>query len=212
MANRIRVLVADDHPLFREAMREVIKSRPNLELVGMAEDGREALDGIRELSPDVALIDLQMPELDGTQVVNAVQRDGLDTRVLLCATSTDSALVYDTMAAGASGYLDKGSSAEEICDAVAAVARGEVVLSGRVEAGVVQQIRLRGARSEVHLTDRELEVLRLLADGLSAPQIAKRLFIEPSTVKTHLKNLYEKLGVSDRAAAVAVSMRQGLVE
>ena len=209
---RIRVLVADDHPLFREALTAVIRSRPDLELVGTAEDGRQALERIRELEPDVAVVDMRMPEIDGMQLVKAVRRDEGRTQVLLCAASTESRLVYDCMAAGAAGYLDKGSGAQEICEGIVGVSRGRTVLSDRVESGVLGQIRVRAEGDAVKLTGRELEVLRLLAEGLSAPAIAERLVVEPSTVKSHLKNLYGKLGVSDRAAAVATGMRLGLVE
>jgi two-component system, NarL family, nitrate/nitrite response regulator NarL len=212
MAERVQVMIADDHPLFREALTDAVRARPSLELVGTAEDGHEALEMIRELGPAVAVLDVRMPELDGLAVLNAVRRDELGTQVLFCATSTESSLVYDCMAAGAAGYLDKGSAAKEICEAIATVARGETVLGDRVEPGVLQQIRLRGEGPVLKLTKRELEMLRYLAEGLSAPEIAKELVIEPSTVKSHLKSLYEKLGVSDRAAAVATGMRQGLVE
>jgi two-component system nitrate/nitrite response regulator NarL len=153
-----------------------------------------------------------MGGLDGAEVLNAIVRDELPTRVVLLSSYIDSSLVYDLLAQGASGFLDKGASAEEICDAIVAVARGETMLSPRVEGGVLQQIRLRGGESGPALTPRELEVLRLVAAGLSAPAIAAQLVVEPSTVKSHLQNLYEKLGVSDRAAAVAEGMRRGLVE
>lgn len=209
---RIRVVVADDHPLFRVALRDAIKGRSELELVGMAGDGREALQEIAGRKPDVAVLDLMMPGLDGTQVLNAITRDKIPTRVLFCSAATDSRLVYDIVAAGAAGYLDKAASGEEICSAIVSVARGNTVLSPRLEAGVLQQIGARGAQESAKLTPRELEVLRLIAAGLSAPAIARQLYIEPSTVKSHLKNLYEKLGVTDRAAAVAEGMRRGLVE
>jgi two-component system nitrate/nitrite response regulator NarL len=121
-------------------------------------------------------------------------------------------MVYDLLARGASGYLDKASSADEVCDAIAAASRGETVLSASIEAEVLQQIRVRAADVGTKLTPREQEVLRLVAEGESAPDIATRLYIETSTVKTHLQNIYEKLGVSERAAAVAEGMRRGLVE
>jgi two-component system nitrate/nitrite response regulator NarL len=212
VTERIRVLVAEDHPMFRGALMEAIKRRPDLELVGTADDGRVAIEEIRRLQPAVALVDMRMPELDGAQVLNAVMRDGIPTRVLFLSTHTDSSMVYDLLAHGASGYLDKASSAEEVCDAIAAAARGETVLSQSIEARVLQQIRIRGADGDTKLTPREQEVLRHVAEGASAPDIAVRLYIETSTVKTHLQNIYEKLGVSERAAAVAEGMRRGLLE
>jgi two-component system nitrate/nitrite response regulator NarL len=213
LSARVSVLVADDHPLFRAALVEAVKARPDLELTGVAADGREALDAIRRIQPDVAVLDLTMPELDGDQVLNAMVRDELTTKALFLAAATDPSVVYDLVAAGAGGYLDKGAPAEQICDAIVSVARGKTVISKDVEAGVLQQIRLRGgSKRGPQLTPRELEVLRLVADGLSAPKLAERLNVEQSTVKSHLQNIYEKLGVSDRAAAVAEGMRQGLVE
>jgi two-component system, NarL family, nitrate/nitrite response regulator NarL len=198
--------------MFRGALVEAIKSRAHLELVGTAEDGRVAIEEIRRVQPEVALVDMRMPELDGAQVLNAVMRDGIPTRVLFLSTHIDSGMIYDLLARGAAGYLDKASSAEEVCDAIAAAARGETVLSGSIEGDVLQQIRIRGADVDTKLTPREQEVLRHVAEGDSAPAIATRLFIETSTVKTHLQNIYEKLGVSERAAAVAEGMRRGLLE
>jgi two-component system nitrate/nitrite response regulator NarL len=209
---RTRVLVAEDHPMFRGALVDAIKRRSDLELVGVAEDGRAAIEEIRRLQPEVALVDMRMPELDGAQVLNAVMRDGVPTRVVFLSTHTDSGMVYDLLANGASGYLDKAASADEVCDAIAAASRGKTVLSSSIEGDVLQQIRIRGADVDTKLTPREQEVLRLVANGHSAPDIAGRLFIETSTVKTHLQNIYEKLGVSERAAAVAEGMRRGMLE
>lgn len=219
MAKRISVLVADDHPLFRGALADAVKARPELELVGAAVDGDEALERIRELEPRVAVLDIRMPGLDGTQILNAVIRDEISTRVLFCATETDGDLVYECLAGGAGGYIDKGSGAAEICDAIAAVARGRTVVSECLGSGVLEQIGLRGGgargsreREKLRLSRRELEVLRLLADGLSTAEIAERLVVEPSTVKSHLQSTYDKLGVSGRGGAVAEGMRRGLIE
>jgi two-component system nitrate/nitrite response regulator NarL len=213
MTERTRVLVADDHPMFRSALEEAIKGRPDLELVGTADNGRVAIEEIRRLHPDVAVIDMRMPELDGSDVLNAVMRDQLPTRMLFLSTHTDGGMVYDLLARGAAGYLDKVSSGGEVCDAISAVSHGQVVLTRGLDTDVLQQIRLRGDDGDgTPLSAREGEVLKLVAGGLSAPDIATRLYIEVSTVKTHLQNIYEKLGVSERAAAVAEGMRRGLVE
>ena len=212
MSTRTRVLVAEDHPMFRQALMEAVKSRPDLELVGTAENGRVAIEEIRRLEPEVALVDMRMPELDGAQVLNAVVRDKIPTRVLFLSTHTESAKIYDLLARGACGYLDKTSSAEEVCNAIVAAARGETVLSQSIEGDVLQQIRIRAEDTSTKLTAREQEVLRLVADGHSGPDIAEQLYIEASTVKTHLQHVYEKLGVSERAAAVAEAMRRGLLE
>lgn len=209
---RVRVLVADDHPLFRESIVRAIKERPDFELVAEAADGREALERIKELEPDVAVIDLKMPELDGVAVVGALQRDKSPTRVVLLSAFLDGPLVLDAVASGAAAYLSKDAERERICDAVAAVARGETVFSPEVHAGMAEQIRERHRPERPVLTPREQQVLDLVSKGMSAPEIAKQLFLSPATVKGHLQSLYEKLGVSDRAAAVAVAMRKGLIE
>jgi two-component system nitrate/nitrite response regulator NarL len=206
------VLVADDHPVYREGVARAIKGRPEFELVGEAEDGREALQLIRDIAPDVAVLDVQMPGLPGHDVLHAVRRDGLVTRVVLLSAHVDSDTVYRAVASGAGAYLSKESSRERICDAVAAVARGEVVLSSEVQAGLASEIQIREKDARPALTPREHEILVLTANGNSAPDIGKQLHLSQSTVKTHLKSLYEKLGVSDRAAAVAEAMRRGLLE
>lgn len=211
-AARVRVFVADDHPVYREGVARAIKARPEFELIGEAEDGRQALARIKELTPDVAILDVQMPGLQGTEVLHAIKRDGVATRVVLLSAHVDSETVYRAVASGAGAYLSKESSRDRICDAVAAVARGEVVLSAEVQAGLASEIQIRERDERPALTPREHEVLVLTANGHSAPDIGKQLHLSQSTVKTHLKSLYEKLGVSDRAAAVAESMRRGLLE
>ncbi len=209
---RIAVVVADDHPLYRKAVVEAIKGRAELEFVGEAGDGRAALDAIRADRPDVALLDVRMPKLDGMEVLNAVVRDGLPTKVIFLTAHVDSLNAYEAVGAGAAGYLPKEASGEAICDAIAAVSRGETVLAPEIQAGIAREIRLRSREDRPLLTPREREILGLTADGHSAPDIAERLTLSPTTVRTHLQHLYEKLGVSDRAAAVAEAMRRGLLE
>jgi two-component system, NarL family, nitrate/nitrite response regulator NarL len=209
---RIRVLVADDHPLYREAVVRAVRARPEFELIGQAEDGREALGVIRESTPDIAVVDVEMPSLGGVDVVRAVNRDELTTRMVLLSAHLESDTVYAAVQAGVRAYISKAWPAERICDALVAVARGEIILPGEIQAGLAAAIRSNAAGARIHLTPREREVLGGLAEGKSAPQIAGELHVSPATVKTHLKTLYEKLGVSDRAAAVAEAMRRGLIE
>jgi two-component system, NarL family, nitrate/nitrite response regulator NarL len=210
--DRVRVLVADDHPVYREGIVRAINERPELELVGEAGDGHEALDGIKELKPDVAVLDIRMPGLDGTQVLAAIRRDSTSTEVLFLTAFMEPELAYRTVADGAKGYLSKSAARQEICDAIVTVARGGTALAPEAQEGIAQEIQVReraGGRPE--LTARESEV-QLIAAGLSAPQIAEQIHLSTTTVKTHLHTLYEKLGVSDRAAAVAEGMRRGLLE
>lgn len=209
---RITVYVADDHPVFREAVGRAIKSRPEFELVGQTGDGRDALAEIRLLAPSVAILDYQLPSLTGVEILRAVQRDSVPTRVIMLSADDSGPLVYEAVQAGAAGFLTKLATLADISDAVATVARGGTVIAPEVQSGLVGEVRAQSQPETPLLSARESEILRLIADGLSTPQIGTRLFISSSTVKTHVRNLFEKLGVSDRAAAVAEGMRRGLLE
>jgi two-component system nitrate/nitrite response regulator NarL len=211
-SGRVRVFVADDHPLVREGLVRAVGDQPALEVVGSAGNGREALDEIRRLEPDVALLDVKMPELDGMAVVRALTRGAVPTRVVFLSAYVDSAVAYRALAEGAVGFLSKESSTQAVCDAIVAASRGETVMSPEVQSGIAEEIRLRSAPERVALSSREREVLAMIAEGLSAPDIGKRLHLSAATVKGHLHSLYDKLGVSERAAAVAEAMRRGLLE
>jgi two-component system nitrate/nitrite response regulator NarL len=206
------VYVAEDHPVFQEAVARAIKARRDFELVGAAADGRTALDEIRAKRPTVALLDLRLPQLDGLEVVRAIQREALPTRVVVLSADSSRSFVYDALKLGAAGFLTKAATLNEICDTVAAVARGETVLAPQVQSGLVTELRSREQPQRPLLSEREMQVLKLIADGLTGPEIGARLYISSSTVKTHVKSLLEKLEVSDRAAAVAEGMRRGLID
>lgn len=210
---RTTVVIADDHPLYRDALAQAITGRPDLELLAAEADGRSALEQIRALTPDVAVLDMRMPGLRGLDVANALARDGSPTRVLMLSAAQESAVVYAAVAAGAAGYWSKDAERDAICDAIAAVARGEKVLDPSLQSGVFTEIHAREVNVDRPvLTAREREILGLIADGMTAPAIGEQLFLSTATIKTHLAHLYEKLGVSDRAAAVAEAMRRGLLE
>ena len=208
---RTGVVVADDHPLYRAALEDAISACASLRLLAVASDGSEALAAIREHRPDVAVLDMRMPKLDGQAVVRRLRALELDTRVLFISEYHDGELVLDSFGVGAAGYLAKSATAEEICAAVRQVAAGECVLPANVGNGLVSAIRER-TYSNVRLSEREQTVLQLIAEGNTARLIARRLHLAVPTVKTHTKNLYAKLGVSDRGSAVAEAMRRGLVE
>jgi two-component system nitrate/nitrite response regulator NarL len=211
--SRVRVLVADDHPIYREGIVRAVNERADLELVAEAAEGNEALEEIRRLRPDVAVLDIRMPGLDGTQVLGKIRGEGIDASVLFLSAFLEPELAYRTVAAGARGYLSKEASRQEICDAIATVARGETAFAPEVEEGLRSAVERRGLVAVVpELTPREQQVLRLIADGATVADIAERVHIGAATVKTHLRTLYDKLGVSDRAAAVAEAMRRGLLE
>ena len=210
---RVKVLLADDHPIYREGLARAIKERPELRLVAEAGSGREALDLIRDHGPDVVVLDVRMPDLDGPSVMRALRRESLDVGVLFLSAGTDGGTSYGVVADGAKGYLTKRAGRREICEAISRVARGETVLASEVQEGLASEIgRRQDLSAGPRLTEREHEVLRLVAEGLSAPEIGRAVHLSPTTVKGHLHTLYEKLGVSDRAAAVAEAMRRGLLE
>ena len=207
---RFRVLVAEDHPVFRQGLIEEIKRRPELEVVSEATTGEEALTGIREHEPDVALIDMKMPGLDGLEVAGSVSLDDPPTSILILSAYFDRHTICEAVEAGVSGYISKDMGADLICDAVLRVAQGQTVLCEEAQAALADQVR-EGAPAQPGLSPREREVLQLTAAGNSAVEVANQLYLSPATVKTHLQRIYQKLGVSDRAAAVAEAMRRGMV-
>lgn len=207
----VRVLVADDHPLFRDALARSIGESPRLEVIGLAVSAPDATEQIERLRPDVAVLDLKMPG-DGREVLAAVTKLDLATRVMFLSEYVDKASVLSAVSAGASGYLAKGAEADVIRNAILEVARGGTALSTEAQGALLRGLKSRERASHSSLTRRELEMLELLADGLSNGDIAGRLFVSPETVKAHLRNMFGKLGVSDRTAAVAAALRKGLID
>jgi two-component system nitrate/nitrite response regulator NarL len=207
------VVLADDHPVYRGGLVRAISARADLELVAEVGDGQAALEAITTLRPDVALLDMRMPGLGGLEVAKALRARESATAVLLLSGSEEREGLYAALAAGVSGYLIKTAEHVEICDAIAAVGRGDVVFSPELHAALARDIRAREHETErPFLTEREQQILRLTAAGRSAADIAGDLHLSIATVRTHLQNAYQKLEVSDRAAAVAKAMRLGLIE
>jgi two-component system nitrate/nitrite response regulator NarL len=209
---KVRVVVGDDHPLFRDGVVRALQSSGAIDVVAEADDGVAALAMIREHRPQVALLDYRMPGLDGVEVAAAVIRDDLSTRVLLLSAHDESAIVYKAIQEGAAGFLSKESSRSELVEAVLDCAKGRDVIAPALAAGLAGEIRRRNEPDTPVLSPREREVLTMIAGGLSIPAMAKDMFLAPSTVKTHVQRLYEKLGVSDRGAAVAEAMRRKLLD
>ena len=210
--SKVRVVVGDDHPLFRDGVVRALVSSGSIDVVAEADDGVSALALIREHGPQVALLDYRMPGLDGAQVAAAVRRDELATRVLLISAHDESAIVYSALQEGAAGFISKESSRAELVAAVLDCARGRDVVAPSLAAGLVGEIQRRNDSQTPTLSAREREVLAMIAGGQTIPAMAKKLFLAPSTVKTHVQRLYEKLGVGDRGAAVAEAMRRGLLD
>ena len=204
----IRLLIADDHPVVRDGLSSMFARDPEFEVLGEAADGAEAVRLARALKPDVILMDLRMPGMDGLTAITELARQGIASRVLVLTTYDTDSHVLPAIEAGATGYLLKDAPRDELLRAVRAAARGEAVLSPSVAARLMSRVRTPGAGL---LSQRELEVLELVAAGTTNREAAGRLFISEATVKTHLLNIYAKLGVGDRAAAVAEAFNRGLL-
>jgi two-component system nitrate/nitrite response regulator NarL len=212
--DRVRVVVVDDHPFFRDGVARGLTESGQVEVVGEAENGADGLEVIRRERPTVAVVDYQMPQMDGLDLVHAVVDEDLGTRVLLLSAVGDSAVVFRALEEGAAGYLSKDARRKEIVDAVLRAAEGQTVLPPELAGGLAGEIRHRaqGPAPEPAPTDQELEVLRAFARGRSIPQTAAELHLGVSTVRNYAQHLYEKLGVSDRTEAVVEAMRRGFLE
>ena len=207
--NKIRLVIVDDHPVVRDGLRGMLESQPDFEVVGEASDGEAAVRITKTLKPEIVLMDLRMPEMDGVTALREIKANNPQVQVLVLTTYDSDADILPAIEAGASGYLLKDSSREELYTAIRATARGETVLAPAVAARLVGRMR---APAEEQLSSRELEVLQLVAEGDSNSEIASRLHISQATVKSHLIHIFGKLGVSDRTAAVTVALRRGILK
>lgn len=206
--NPIRLLIVDDHPVVRDGLRGMFSGDPNCEVVGEAADGAQALDLTERLYPDVILMDLHMPGMDGVTAIRELAKRKSPPRILVLTTYDQDSYVLPAIEAGATGYLLKDAPRDELMRAVRAVAEGKTVLSSSVAGKLVSQVR---SPQREGLSQREMEILRLVALGTTNREIARKLFISEATVKTHLLHIYEKLGVPDRAAAVSTAYQRGLL-
>jgi DNA-binding NarL/FixJ family response regulator len=204
----IRVLVADDHPIVRSGIVALLEAAPDVEVVGQASTGPEAVELAIALEPAIVLMDLRMPGIDGDEATARILAERPGIRVLILTTYESDDSILSAIEAGASGYLLKAAPQDEILAGIRSVARGEVALAPAIAALLVKRVAQPPAPT---LSPRETEVLALVAQGLSNPAIATRLFVGEATVKTHLVHVFEKLGVSDRTRAVTRAMELGLL-
>jgi DNA-binding NarL/FixJ family response regulator len=213
----IRVLLADDQELVRSGFRLILEQADGIEVAGEAADGREAVQLGKELQPDVVLMDVRMPELDGIEATRRLRQAGVDARVLVLTTFDLDEVVYGAMRAGASGFLLKDAPREQLVTAVRTVARGEALLAPAVTRRLIERFidrpgPIEAAPAIAELSTRELEVLRLVARGLSNGEIAGELVIGEATVKTHVASVLRKLQLRDRVQAVVLAYESGIVE
>jgi DNA-binding NarL/FixJ family response regulator len=213
----IRVVLADDQTLVREGLCLMLGLADGIEVVGVAEDGEQAVASVLATSPDVALLDLRMPRVDGVEATRRITELAPAVQIVVLTTYADDTSVMAALRAGARGYLTKDASSEEIQRAIRDAARGRTRLDHAVQERLVELVTAGPVTSPTPngpmgttLTDRETEVLRLMADSLPNRDIARRLFVTEATVKTHVNNIFGKLGVADRAAAVAWAFRSGV--
>ncbi len=210
MSDKVRVLLVDDHTVVRKGLRLAFGLEDDLEVVGEAANGREALDLVDSLKPDVVVMDLLMPVMDGVEATRALRASHPEVEVVALTSVLEDRMVVDVVEAGAAGYMLKESRPDDLFDAVRAAARGEVRLDPRAQARLVREMRT--PKLEEPLTERETEVLKLIARGLTNKAIAQRLDVAEATVKSHVSSLLAKLGVKSRTQAALHALREGLVE
>jgi DNA-binding NarL/FixJ family response regulator len=211
----IRVLLADDEEMVRAGLRMILETQADIEIVAEVGDGVEAVEAVRRLRPNVALMDIRMPRLDGLQATKRIVAAGTAARVLILTTFDLDEYVYETLRAGAGGFLLKNAPPEELISAVRVVSSGESLLSPSITRRVIEEFarmpRPGGSEALEVLTEREREVLTLIASGLSNAEIAKELFVSEATVKSHVARLLSKLQLRDRVQAVVLAYESGLV-
>ena len=213
MVEAIRILIADDHPVVREGLFAMLSRQSDFEVVGEARDGVEAVNKAKELSPEVVLMDLRMPELDGVEAMNQIKSAKPNTKFIILTTYSDDDYIFRGIEAGARGYLLKDAPREELFKAIRAVHRGESLIQPVVASKVLDRLTelSRRAPSGEELSERELEVLRLIAKGAANKEIGVELSIAQSTVKTHISTIFQKLGVTDRTEAVTEALKKDII-
>ena len=211
MSDEIRIVVVDDHTLFRRGLVGLLSEMQDFQIVGEASDGQDALDVIARQKPDIVLLDVNMPGMDGVETLRALQKLGLDSRVLMLTISQQEEDLLGAIRAGAKGYLLKNTEPEALRNTIKQVVAGRSVLAPEVTEQVLNLVRSSQLGSPNLLTEREVDVLRYLARGLTTSQAGAELYISENTVKTHIRHIHEKLDVSNRAEAIAKATQLGLI-
>ncbi len=210
----IKILIVDDHPVVREGICSMLKREPDFKIVGEATNGLEAIERVRELSPDVVLMDLRMPEMDGVEAISKIKEERPEVKFIILTTFSDDEYIFKGIAAGARAYLLKDAPREELFKAIRAVSRGESLIQPVVASRLLDRLAELSKKtpSAEMLSERELEVLRLMASGVSNKDIADQLSITQSTVKTHITSIFQKLNVTTRTEAVTTALRKGMIQ
>ena len=217
--NKIRVLIADDHQVVREGLSAVLKMKEDIEVVGLAKDGVDAVEKARQLLPDVVLMDISMPRMNGVEATREIKRENPHIGVVVLTMYDEEDYIFDLVKAGATGYLLKDADSAQIAKAIRAVAHGESLIHPTVASKILTEFSLlaqgkgrKPGRLEHDLTDREITVLRLVAEGKTNKEIANDLDLSEKTVKNHVRNIFHKLHVYDRTQAAIHAIRKGLIE
>lgn len=210
----IRVLIVDDHPVVREGIGSMLKKETDFKVVGEASNGLEAVEKARELSPDVVLMDLRMPEMDGVEAISTIKAEKPDIKFIILTTYSDDEYIFKGIAAGARAYLLKDAPRDELFKAIRMVSRGESLIQPVVASRVLDKLAELSRKTPAGdtLSDREIEVLRLMAGGQSNKDIADHLSITQSTVKTHITSIFQKLNVTTRTEAVTNALKKGIIQ
>ena len=212
MSEKIRILIADDHAIVREGLRALLATEPDLELVAEATDGIQAVTKARALKPDVILLDLMMPRMDGVEAITEIKKDWREAHIIVLTSFSDDEKVFSAIRSGALGYLLKDSSPQDLLNAIHTVAKGEGFLSPSIASKVMREINQppKLPPTKDPLTERENEILQLVAQGLTNDQIAEKLVVSERTVRTHVSNILAKLQLANRTQAALYALKEGL--
>lgn len=208
----MRILIVDDHPVTLDGLRAALSTDTSVEVVGEASSGAEAIQSVADLTPDVVFMDVRMPEMNGIEATRVIRKEHPDVKVILFTVDESRASISEAIQAGVNGYLLKDVGVDELINAAKLAMEGKAVIHPALTQAFIEEVRLVNRPQESPLSRREVEILQKVAYGATTKEVASQLGISPHTVKTHLERIFEKLGANDRAQAVAIAIRQGLVQ